>query len=194
MQARVASKPGLLDARVAGNVGDPNWLSRLPHLARQSDVRRVTDVARFLDKPLDIGTGGAPGFAEPQHPGLLVHAEVPADVPGFGFAYRANDRLQADRGAVGDRDVPDHGVLEREQLLFPPALGAGGRLAHRPLDRGRQPHEVALEDVVGRAVLQRPDGVVLAEGSGDEDERDIGDDLARDPERAHAVELRHAEV
>src|SRR5206468_1529496 len=31
-------------------------------------------------------------------------------------------------------------------------------------------------------------------GSGDEDERDVGDDLARDPERAHAVELRHAEV
>ena len=90
--------------------------------------------------------------------------------------------------------MPDHRVLERKQLLFAPALGAGGRLAHRPLYSRRQAHEVALEDVVGRAVLQRPDGVVLTEGSGDEDERDLGDDLARDPERAHAVELGHAEV
>ena len=85
-------------------------------------------------------------------------------------------------------------MLERKQLLFAPALRAGGSLAHCPLDRGRETHEVGLEDVVGRAVLQRPDGVVLAEGSGDEDERDLGDDLARDPERAHAVELGHAEV
>src|SRR5439155_1513078 len=29
----------------------------------------------------------------PQHPGLLVRAEVPADIPAFGFAYRAHDRL-----------------------------------------------------------------------------------------------------
>ena len=194
VQTRVASKPSLLDAGIAGDVGDPERLSRLPHLACRADARRVTDIARFLDEPLDVRTGGAPGLTEPQHPGLLVRTEVPADVPAFGLAYRANDRLQADRRAVGARDVPDYGVLERKQLLFAPALRAGGRLAHRPLDRRRQPHEVALEDVVGRAVLQGPDGVILAQGSGDEDERDVGDDFARDPERAHAVELRHGEV
>src|SRR5438552_2382953 len=120
MHALVAGRPRLRDAGVAGDVGDPERLSRLPRRACQADARRVVDVARFLDEPLDVGTGSAPGFAEPQHPGLLVRAEVPADIPAFGFAYSAHDRLYTDRGAVGDRDVPDHGVLEREKLLFPP--------------------------------------------------------------------------
>ncbi len=194
VQSRVASKLGLLDAGIAGDVGDPKRLSRLPHLACRADARGATDVARFFDEPFDVGAGDAPGLAEPQSPALLVRAEIPSDVPALRLAYRADDRLQADRRAVGARDVPDHGVLERKQLLLAPALRAGGSLAHRPLDRGRETHEVGLEDVVGRAVLQRPDGVVLTKGSGDEDERNVGNDLARNPERAHAVELRHAEV
>src|SRR5207248_3100698 len=129
--------PSLLDAGIAGDVGDPERLSRLPHLACRADARRVTDIARFLDEPLDVRTGGAPGLTEPQHPGLLVRTEVPADVPAFGIAYRANDRLQADRRAVAARDVPDYGVLQRKQLLFARALRAGGRLAHAAREHGK---------------------------------------------------------
>src|SRR5437667_105049 len=75
VHALVTGKLSLYDAGVAGDVGGPERLSRLPRHARQSDALRVDDVARFLNKPLDVGTGGAPGFAEPQHPGLFVRAK-----------------------------------------------------------------------------------------------------------------------
>src|SRR5439155_1125039 len=117
-----------------------------------------------------------------------------ADRLAFG-AHRKTESTVHDlvKGKPGLRDAGVAGDVGAPARLSRPPR-AGGRLAHRPLYSRRQAHEVALEDVVGRAVLQRPDGVVLTEGSGDEDERDLGDDLARDPERAHAVELGHAEV
>jgi hypothetical protein len=71
-----------------------------------------------------------------------------------------------------------------------PRRGIGEGAFHRR----RQAHQVRFEHVIRGAVLQRADGVFLADGAGDEDEGHVGAQVARQAERRHAVELRHREV
>ncbi len=181
-------------ARIGGRVGRPQGLLRLPRETRQAFARGERHVAGSLYEFLDWPLGHAPGFLEAQQTGLVVRAEVPAEVPAFDLAHFAHDRLEPRGGAVGIRDVAHHLVLEIEQLFAAFALDAGGRLRDRPLDGGRQAHQVVLQDVIGRAALQRANRVVLAQRAGNENERNVGDGLARDRESAHAVEVRHGEV
>ena len=54
----------------------------------------------------------------------------------------------------------------------------------------RQPLELVLEHVIGRAALERLDGDLLAERPGDEDEGCRGSEFARDVEGVQAVEGR----
>ncbi len=182
-------------AGIVERIGGPQRLSRLPDKAHKPGARSERHLARALDEFLERGLGHAPGFLETQQPRLFVHAEIPAEVPALRFADRAHDRLQPLRGIVGVGDLPDHRVLQRKELLAAFALGARGRFAHRALDHGRQAHEVGLEYVVARAVLERANGIVLAERAGDENERYLRSGLANDvgPEFAElAPEIRLA--
>src|SRR5712691_2275541 len=65
---------------------------------------------------------------------------------------------------------------------------------NRPLHCRLQPNQVALEDVVARAVLQRSNGVVLPDCSGKEYKWNFRMRLSHDGKCRHAVELRHAEI
>ena len=66
----------------------------------------------------------------------------------------------------------------------------GARLAEGADDDPRQPVEPLLGDVVGRPILQRLDGDILAERPGDEDEGNRRAVRPRDGEGAQAVEGR----
>ena len=84
--------------------------------------------------------------------------------------------------------VAQRPVARFQLVLDALALLALARLGERPQHRHRQLAQPLLDDVVGRALLQRFDRVVLAEHAGDEDEGRGGRSLARDGERLHAVE------
>ena len=57
-----------------------------------------------------------------------------------------------------------------------------------------QPHQVLLQDIIGRSMFQALDGVLLAHGSGDEDERGSGTDLFCGLKRGQAVEGRQRKI
>ena len=71
-----------------------------------------------------------------------------------------------------------------------PVRGFTQRAAHR----GRDPRQSVLQDVVGGADLERFDRHLLAERSGDEDERHLGASLTRELQRRQAVEGGQREV
>ncbi len=79
-------------------------------------------------------------------------------------------------------------------MLQAPPLAALLRFGERALHRGRKAHEVGLQHVIGGAVPQRPDRVLLAQGPRHEHERRIGRQVARQGERRHAVEAWHRKV
>jgi hypothetical protein len=67
-------------------------------------------------------------------------------------------------------------------------------VAQRARHRSRQPDQVRLQHVVGRAILQRANRVFLAERPGNEQERSVRSQVARELQRRHAVEAVHREV
>src|SRR5262249_43088079 len=103
-------------------------------------ARSEGDLAGALDKFLEAGAGDAPGFLETEHPGAVVRAEIPAEVPALGFAYCAHGRLEACVGTVGGCQIEDHRVLQLEQRLAALALGFRLCLVERALHRGWKPH------------------------------------------------------
>ena len=80
--------------------------------------------------------------------------------------------------------------LDLDLATLAALLGFG----ERALDRRGQANQIGLEHVVGGAVLQRADRILLADGPRDEDERHLGAELAREAQRRHAVEARHREI
>ena len=82
----------------------------------------------------------------------------------------------------------------RDALVGEVALAAHRRFAQLARDRGRQPPEVGLHDVVVRAGLHGGDGVVFADRGGHENERQVRMLLADDRERLLAAEPRHRVV
>ena len=100
-------------------------------------------------------------FAEAEDDGQQV-VEVVRDAAG-----QAADGLHALR-------MPQP-MLGRLQGGLRAALHAAvGRLAQLALDRGAEPAQVVLEHVVVRAGAHRLNRRVLADGAGDDDERDVG--------------------
>jgi hypothetical protein len=90
--------------------------------------------------------------------------------------------------------------LGQERLAAPqlalgvPALGALARFAQRAAHRRDDPREALLEDVVGRADLERLDRHFLAQRSGDEDERHLRKLLDGEVQGGKAVEVGQREV
>ena len=82
----------------------------------------------------------------------------------------------------------------RDALVRAATFASHFRFAELALDRRRQTRQVALHDVVVRAVFHGGDGHVLADGAGHEDERQIEPGLSDDGERGGAGERRHREV
>ena len=72
----------------------------------------------------------------------------------------------------------------------PPHLG----LAQLALERGQEPREIVLHDIVVGARFHHVDGDVLADRARDENERDVAPGFARDRERLGPAELRHGEI
>ena len=112
VQAHDAHGAFLHGAAVLVDVGDPQRLSRAPHLAHQSGPWSVGDVARAREKALDLRDGHAPGRAKAHQSGLVVRVEVSAALPAFGLAHAPDRRYKAGRGAVRIGKGTGHRVLE----------------------------------------------------------------------------------
>jgi hypothetical protein len=75
-------------------------------------------------------------------------------------------------------------------LFLAPQLG----LAPRPCHGGNQATEIVLQHIVHGTVPQRLDGVLLADGSGDEEEWQVGVGRADPRQSTPSVVLRHGEI
>ena len=113
-------------------------------------------------------------------------------------AQHAAHRIAAEGEFAVAIVLPDPVLRRRDdvaQLLFQAhARAADGRFVQRPAHRRRQSRHVGLEHVVVGAALQRIDGALFADGAGEEDERGVGRELARDLERGEAVEPGQGEI
>src|SRR5581483_3088246 len=113
-------------ARVAPDVGDPERLAGLPHLAGEALARAEHELARRVDQLLDARDRRAPGIAEAQHL-VVVGVPVAPAVPDLGLAQRPDHGAQARRAALGLGEAARDRVLEAQQLLL--ALARGDVLA-----------------------------------------------------------------
>ena len=86
----------------------------------------------------------------------------------------------------------DHDVTQL--LLESAARAAAAGFAERAANRRHQARHVGLEHVIVGTALQRIDGALLADGSGEEDERNVGFHFPRDFQRGNAVETRQREI
>ena len=142
------------------------------------------------------------GAADEDLVGLAEDAQGLVDAAKFGLGALALGDLGL-QGEVGlgqfagplrDTDLqlivgPAQPLLAlAERLLRQPPLGAILRLAQGAPDRRHEPLEPLLEDVVDRAGLEGLDRLLLADGAGDEQERDLRADLPGDLQGRHAVE------
>jgi hypothetical protein len=86
-----------------------------------------------------------------------------------------------------------HHALEVSAVALQLGIGGGlvatgPRLIEGPPDRRPEAGEPVGDDVVRRPRLQRLDGDLLTDGVRDDDERDIGSDLARHGEHRDGIE------
>src|SRR5690349_17438976 len=116
---------------------------------------------------------------------------VPEEVAGLVAENFAGTGAEVDDLLPGQLDRPKHvgqGIddareappYELELLLNLAPLETLSGFRKCPLDRRRKPDEIALEHIVGRAVLKRANGIFLADRSRHEYEWNIGGCLARD--------------
>ncbi len=129
---------------------------------------------------------------------LLEAVEIDQqDRKSFLIAMRSQDRLlqaiEEERaiGKIGQRVVIGQ---VGDALIGHVTLAPDRGFAQLTLDRGSQPREIALHDVVVSAGPHRGDGGVFADRSRDEDEGQIGMLLAHDGERLGPAEARHRVV
>jgi hypothetical protein len=130
------------------------------------------------------------GRVDDPAPQLDVRGEFLGRVP----EHDARRGAHVDQLRLGQRNRP-HGIGQRfekrvhplvqrvEAHLHRRAAPPGRRVAQRPRHRGRQADQVRLQHVVGRAILQRADSVFLAERPGNEHERSVRSQIARDLQR-----------
>ena len=100
---------------------------------------------------------------------------------------------RGDVGGVLDERAETALVLAQCLLRLPPR-GALARFAQLALDGRDQPRRVALHDVVVRAGLHRLHRHFLADGAGEDDERDVQLFLAYHRQRLQGVEARQRVV
>ncbi len=81
-----------------------------------------------------------------------------------------------------------------QALLGFPSFGSFAALARCTMHRAHDPRQPLLEDVVGRADLQRIDRDLLAQRAGDEDEREFGPPFQGDLQGREPVERRQGQI
>ena len=180
-------------ARFTSVAGNSTANSSPPRRATVSDARKRAAQARrhFLQNQIA-------GVMAERVVDLLEAVEIDQQHgEALLIAMRAQDRLlqpieeQRAIGKIGERVVIGQ---VGDALIGQVTLAPDRRFAQLALDGRSQPREVALHDVVLGAGPHRGDGGVFADGSRDEDERQIGMLLAHDGERLGAAEARHRVV
>jgi hypothetical protein len=125
---------------------------------------------------------------------IEVHEQHPHTPRGATRPRQCGPEAVFEERAVGERGDR---VIERQlmhPLLMALARGVRGGFRERPADRRNQPREPLFEHIVGGAGLERLDRRLFAQGTGDEDEGDVGATLPSTGEGREAIITRQGVV
>ncbi len=104
---------------------------------------------------------------------------------------RPDDRDQVGRVLHQRAEARFVGPQGRRHLV---GLASQSSPVERGPDRLAQPAETIFEQEVGRAVAHGRGGRLLADGAGDDDERDVVATIAKKPQCVRRLELRETEI
>ena len=119
-----AAHPGLgrelrpRHARVVADVGHPERLAGLPHVAEEADAGGVLHGERLPQVALALRVRDAPGPAGAQHAARLVDVDVARGLPALGLADRLHRGLERLARVARLAEAHRHLVLEAEQRLL----------------------------------------------------------------------------
>jgi hypothetical protein len=100
----------------------------------------------------------------------------------------------SDHEGIDATQHAQHAIEASNSRLLYLTLAAHTSILESAADSGRQPCQVALQQVIDGTTAQRRDRPLLSHGSGNENEGGIRGDFLRNLEGRQAVKLRQAEV
>ncbi len=159
-----------------GAVGLPEAALEVAGLPSQRGAEGVLRFGNEVHHPVALADGAAGQPLAPIHRGR---------VEGLDRAVGIDQHERLER-VVEDGAQVRLGAAQR--VLGAGLLRSGANPGERPLDRGADPGEVALEQIVGGAGLHAADRGLLIDRPGDDEERHCRDSFPRQGERRHAVE------